>query len=97
MSRHPFAEAAAELFDALGKFMVAVGQEYADRHVAAAGLESPAASPQLTLISKKELAERLGVSTRTIDSWISSGRIRYLKIGRAVRFSFDDVASHLKD
>jgi excisionase family DNA binding protein len=38
------------------------------------------------LLKKAELAERLAVSTRTIDEWQRRGRIAYLKIGRSARY-----------
>jgi len=48
------------------------------------------------LISKNELAERLGVTPRTIDNWVERGLIaRPLKLGTAqqsrVRFPADVV------
>jgi len=49
------------------------------------------------LLKKAELAERLGVSTRTIDDWQRRGRIAYLKIGRSARYRWADVVSKLND
>ena len=99
MNRHAFSEAVTELFDALGKFMMAVGQEYVDRHVAAGVARQQVVEPNplVALLSKRQLAERLGVTSRTIDTWMAQQRIPYLKIGRSVRFSFDEVSSHLKE
>jgi excisionase family DNA binding protein len=49
------------------------------------------------LLKKTELAERLGVSTRTIDDWQRRGRIVYLKIGRSARYRWADVLSKLNE
>jgi excisionase family DNA binding protein len=49
------------------------------------------------LLKKTELAERLGVSTRTIDDWQRRGRIAYLKIGRSARYRWDDVIAKLSE
>jgi len=35
-------------------------------------------SPAATLVRKKKLAELLGVSPRTVDTWVASGVIPYL-------------------
>ena len=45
-----------------------------------------------TLISKKEFARRLGVSTRTIDRWRAWGKnIGEVKLGKIVRFKISAV------
>ena len=49
------------------------------------------------LLKKAELAQRLGVSTRTIDDWQRRGRIAYLKIGRSARYRWGDVIAKLTD
>jgi excisionase family DNA binding protein len=49
------------------------------------------------LLKKAELAERLGVSTRTIDDWQRRGRIAYLKIGRSARYRWGDVIAKLSE
>jgi excisionase family DNA binding protein len=49
------------------------------------------------LLRKAELAERLGVSTRTIDDWQRRGRIAYFKIGRSARYRWADVVSKLNE
>lgn len=46
--------------------------------------------------SKLELSNDLGVSLRTIDSWIASGIISYSKIGRRVIFSKEDIDEFVK-
>ncbi|MEO5721663.1 MAG: helix-turn-helix domain-containing protein [Chthoniobacterales bacterium] len=47
------------------------------------------------LLTKRDLAERLQVSTRTIDGYMQSGRLCFLKIGRTVRFRWPDVLAKL--
>ena len=49
------------------------------------------------LLKKAELAERLGVSSRTIDDWQRRGRIAYLKIGRSARYRWGDVIAKLSE
>jgi excisionase family DNA binding protein len=43
------------------------------------------------LLRKRELAERLAISKRTLDVWMHMGRIPYLKVGRSVRFRLPEV------
>lgn len=47
-------------------------------------------------ITKKEMAARMNVTPRTIDAWMSKGLVPYRKIGRTVRFDWDEVREHLK-
>ena len=43
-------------------------------------------------LTKKELAEYLGLSIFTIDSWVSERReIPYIKMGKRVMFDLKDV------
>jgi excisionase family DNA binding protein len=42
--------------------------------------------------SKAELAESLGVSKRTVDNWMSNGKISFTKVGRKVIFSELDLS-----
>ena len=48
------------------------------------------------LIDKKELAKRLQVTPRTIETWMKEGRLPYMKMNRSVRFEWDMVLSSLK-
>lgn len=48
------------------------------------------------LLTKKELAKRLRVSTRTIDLWVNQGRITKIKIASTARFDWNDVLAELK-
>jgi excisionase family DNA binding protein len=52
---------------------------------------------QPTLIKKKELAKRLSVSTRTIDTWVAKRLIAYIQITpRFYLFEFEAVLAALK-
>jgi excisionase family DNA binding protein len=48
------------------------------------------------LLRKRELAERLAISKRTLDVWMHAGRIPFLKVGRSVRFRLPDVLEKLE-
>lgn len=49
------------------------------------------------LLDEGRLAERLGVSRSTLQSWRYSGRgPRYLKIGRLIRYQESDVEAYLR-
>jgi excisionase family DNA binding protein len=48
------------------------------------------------LLTKRGLAPRLQISTRTLDDWMRKGRIPFLKIGKkSVRFVWEDVLQKL--
>jgi excisionase family DNA binding protein len=47
------------------------------------------------LLRKRELAEKLAISKRTLDIWMQKGRIPFLKVGRSVRFRLSDVLEKL--
>ena len=47
------------------------------------------------ILEKPETAERLKISTRTLDVWMRDGRIPFLKIGKSVRFRWADVMEKL--
>jgi len=47
-------------------------------------------------INKKQMATRLGVTCRTVSSWMAKGLVPYRKLGRLVRFSWPEVCEHLK-
>ena len=47
------------------------------------------------LLRKRELAEKLAISKRTLDVWMQKGRIPFLKVGRSVRFRLTDVLEKL--
>ena len=44
------------------------------------------------LVDERRAAEILGLQVRTLQAWRVSGKgVRYVKIGRAVRYSLDDL------
>jgi excisionase family DNA binding protein len=50
----------------------------------------------MNLITKEQLSKKVGVTPRTIESWMRLGHIPYIKIGRSVRFDEGDVLKSLK-
>ena len=46
---------------------------------------------QKKLISKKEVAERLSLSQRTIERLAHRGSLTSVKIGRSVRFKLEEI------
>jgi excisionase family DNA binding protein len=47
------------------------------------------------LLTKRGLAPRLEISTRTLDDWMRRGFVPYIKIGKSVRFRLADVLEKL--
>lgn len=47
------------------------------------------------LLTKQDVANYIGVTTRTLEIWMREGRIPFFRIGRSVRFSLEDVLAHL--
>jgi excisionase family DNA binding protein len=58
------------------------------------GLAATASTDEI--LEKPQTAERLKVSTRTLDEWMRAGRVPYFKIGKSVRFRWPDVLAHLQ-
>ena len=48
------------------------------------------------LLTKNQVALRVGVSIRTIESWMAKKLIPYIKIRKTVRFNWPDVERALK-
>jgi excisionase family DNA binding protein len=49
------------------------------------------------LITKSDTAKRFKVSTRTIDNWVSEGKIPSIKIGlKTIRFDWNAVMNSIK-
>ncbi len=46
-------------------------------------------------LNKAQVAKLLGVTVRTVDSYMKRGLLVYLKLGRTVRFKREDVEEHL--
>lgn len=47
-------------------------------------------------ISKKELAARLMVATRTVERWQHDDLLPYFRVGTVVRFNWPEVVERLK-
>jgi excisionase family DNA binding protein len=47
-------------------------------------------------LTKSELCEYLSVSPRTVDTYVSTRRIPFIKIGRTIRFNLVDVQKALR-
>ena len=47
------------------------------------------------LIDIKELAERLKVGIGTLYNWVSQGRIPVKKLGRCVRFDWQEIEAEI--
>jgi excisionase family DNA binding protein len=45
----------------------------------------------LELLNKKELADKLGISPRTLDVWVAERKIPFIKVGGIIRFSWPRV------
>jgi excisionase family DNA binding protein len=52
--------------------------------------------PDEGMLTKRQLAERLNVSLRTVESWMSQKLVPYIKIKKTVRFIWTDVEQALK-
>lgn len=46
-------------------------------------------------ITKEEISKRLNKNPRTIRDWMRRGWLPYYKIGRSVRFDWQEVRTHL--
>jgi excisionase family DNA binding protein len=49
------------------------------------------------VLNKKQVAELLNVTVRSVDEWMKRGILPYLKIGRTVRFKSGDIVRHLDE
>ena len=60
------------------------------------GSETPAANIAVEpFINKREVAQRLGNTTRTVDNMMRRGMIPYYKLGYRVAFRWSEIQSHL--
>lgn len=50
------------------------------------------------LLTSKETARILGLSSRTLDVWRCTGRshVPFIKIGRSVRYRLSDIESYIQ-
>jgi excisionase family DNA binding protein len=48
------------------------------------------------LLNKRGLAVKLGISKRTVDAWMKTKRLPFIKVGKTVRFRWTDVLEKLQ-
>lgn len=75
-----------------------LGEGGVDLSAARRGIEQTAPfAPQVeSYIEKPEVALRLGICVRSLDSWIKrKNMIPYYKLGRTVRFKWSEIEAHL--
>ena len=51
--------------------------------------------PDRLLVSKDEAAERLGVSVRTVERQVATGRLRQVHVERLARFRVSDIEAYV--
>jgi excisionase family DNA binding protein len=49
------------------------------------------------LLNKRGLAAKLNISKRTVDAWMKKRRLPFIKVGKTVRFRWDDVLEKLSE
>lgn len=57
---------------------------------------TPMGNPSDVMLNKKELAERLKMTVRTVENWQRRGVLPYVKVGKVVLFHWPDVVDFLK-
>lgn len=88
---HQFAKLAGETLTAF------VEVEKEEKRVSNATLPAQTAKPKKGLVNRKEIAELLGVSVRTVSNLISDG-LPTVPLGKKrVQFNYDEVLLWLKD
>ena len=55
-----------------------------------------AEKPSDVMLTKREVAERLKVTVRTVENWQQRGVLPYVKIGKVVLFHWPEVIEFLK-
>jgi excisionase family DNA binding protein len=48
-------------------------------------------------ITKRDVAQRVGKTVRTVDGWMKRGLLPYYKIGHTVAFKWSEVEGHLAE
>ena len=48
------------------------------------------------IYSINELSEMLGISKQTVYHWVHRGEIPYLKVGKHLRFDYEEVLEHFR-
>jgi excisionase family DNA binding protein len=46
-------------------------------------------------LTKKDVAKRLGIRPRTVSVWVQQGRLPVYRVGRYLRFKWNEVEEHL--
>lgn len=54
------------------------------------------ATPRDALLTTDDVSDFCKVTSRTVRNWMRSGRLRYLQIGRCVRFDPQDLQAFLE-
>ena len=57
---------------------------------------APPGNPSDVMLNKRELAERLKMTVRTVENWQRRGALPFVKVGKVVLFHWPDVLEHLK-
>jgi excisionase family DNA binding protein len=57
---------------------------------------TPPGNPSDVMLNKRELAERLKMTVRTVENWQRRGVLPYVKVGKVVLFHWPDVVDFLK-
>ena len=83
--------------DELTYFLVRLARIRQDPPISASGCESSrdARMPDRLLVTKGEVAERLGVSVRTVERLVASGRLPQVHVERLARFRVADVVTYV--
>lgn len=89
-------QAVDQFFDQLQMRLAVEGLLAADAHRRARILRKPKPSTlpaNAAMLTKREVAERLHVTERTIDRYVDNGKLKCFRIGvnGSVRFKFEDV------
>ena len=61
------------------------------------GAQLPSGFSADEYLSKRELAERLKKTPRTIESYMAKGILPYFKLNRSILFRWSDVQKHLDE
>lgn len=80
-----------DLLETYSRIYRRVNQDSVAAAILSVGLLLKKADTKRTGLTTKEAAEYLGVSDRTIRNLSRSGNLRRQKVGRAARFSADDL------
>ena len=60
------------------------------------GQQAAAGNPSDVMLNKRELAQRLKMTVRTVENWQKRGVLPYVKVGKVVLFHWPEVVEFLK-